>query len=661
MHIRHIIPALAALLLFQSLSARPRPASIFTDNMVLQQQTTAAIWGEAEPGKKLRINASWAKKQTWETTADAAGRWRTQITTPAAGGPYTLTLSDGEELVLKNILIGEVWICSGQSNMEMRVADRVTGYEAEMAEAESYPEIRLLHIENTASPKPLDQAAIRYGSWQVCSQEHLADFSATAYFFGKELQRRLKVPIGLIQTCWGGTVAEAWTGAESLAQIPAFGNKLRRLEHIPESVEGRQQLFDTEMAAWMDTMTLADPGFKQGQPLWASPAHEVSDWQQFHVPGFIQEQGLPDFRGFIWMRRDIEIPQSWADCELTLSLASIDDNDCTYFNGTEVGHTEGWMTPRVYTIPASLVKAGKATIAVRVMDTGGNGGIYGDAERLRLCKSADERIELAGAWHSKVSMRLSEAPEMPVNTAREVNYPTLLYNAMIHPLVGYAMRGAIWYQGEANVDRAAQYADLLPLMIHDWRQRWQSCFPFYIVQLANFMAIQQDAEESEWAELREAQQQALHLENTGMAVAIDIGEADDIHPKNKPEVGRRLALQALNQTYGEKVVCSGPVYDTYAIEANTIRIRFSHTDKGLCSANAGAIEGFYIAGADHRFHRASAFVEGNTVVVSSPGVSFPVAVRYAWANNPLANLCNGAGLPAGPFRTDRWPSSAKRK
>lgn len=654
MNNKHTFALFAALLFAGHLAAQPRPASLFTDNMVLQQNATTAIWGQARPGSTVTVTASWSRRASWRTTAGPDGRWRAEITTPKAGGPYTLTLSDGEPLVLRNVLVGEVWLCSGQSNMEMRVADRVTGCEAEMAEAEGYPEIRLLHIDNRSAIRPQEEAAIRYGGWQVCSTEHVADFSATAYFFGKELHRRLKVPVGLIESCWGGTVAEAWTSAEALAEMEAFGVKLDRLKQLPESPEQRQRLFEREMEEWLGKMTEADPGFRQGQPLWADPSFDDGAWQRFAVPGFIQDQGLKNFSGFIWMRRNIEIPESWSGCELTLSLAAVDDNDCTYFNGTEVGHTEGWMSPRTYTIPASLVRAGRATVAVRVMDTGGNGGIYGDASALRLSKSADEWIDLAGTWRGKVALRLSEAPEMPVNTAREVNYPAFLYNAMIHPLVGYDIRGAIWYQGEANVDRAAQYADLLPLMIRDWRERWGKRFPFYIVQLANFMERQQGAEESEWAELREAQQQTLRLENTGLAVAIDIGEAADIHPKNKPEVGRRLALQALSGTYGKRVVCSGPVYEGHRIEGNAIRIRFSHADKGLCSADGGAVEGFYIAGADHRFHRAEAVIEKGTVVVSSPEVARPLAVRYAWANNPEANLRNGAGLPAGPFRTDCW-------
>ena len=309
---------------------------------------------------------------------------------------------------------------------------------------------------------------------------------------------------------------------------------------------------------------------------------------------------------------------------------------------------------------AALVKAGKATVAVRVMDTGGKGGIFGDANSIALAKSDSEKLPLAGQWKYKVSMGLGDAPDMPVNTATEPNYPTFLFNAMIHPLVDYAIRGAIWYQGEANVARAAQYRDLLPLMIHDWRQHWGYAFPFYIVQLPNYMKAQEGPEESEWAELREAQKHALRLENTGLAVCIDVGHGDDLHPKNKPAVGRRLSLVARALTYGEQIPYSGPVYEGYRIEGNTIRIDFSHTDKGLKTSDGGPVRGFYIAGPDHKFHAAKAVIEGNTVVVSSDGVRFPVGVRYAWANNPVCNLSNGAGLPAGPFRTDDWTDGAKR-
>ena len=641
------------------LAAKITLPAIFTDNMVLQQQSDVKIWGKAKPGKTVKVTTSWNGK-TYEVRAGESGHWRATVSTPAAGGPYTVTVSDGKPVELKNVLIGEVWLCSGQSNMEMRIADRVLNYEQAMQQAGRYKNIRLLHIDNTTSPAPLDEAAVRHGGWQECSGENIADFSAVGYFFGRELNENLDVPVGLIESCWGGTYAESWTSAGALAEIPWFRPRIEKVKQIPHSPEERTRMFYDDIDAWREQMMQAEQAFEQGRAVWAEASFDDSSWGEIAVPGFVQDQGLDGFSGFMWVRKTVDIPAAWAGKELTLTLSAIDDNDFTYFNGVEVGHTEGCLALRSYKIPASLVKAGKATVAVRVMDTGGKGGIFGDPEGIALCKSDTEKLPLAGAWKYKVSLGLGEAPDMPVNTATEPNYPTFLYNAMINPLVDYAIRGAIWYQGEANVARAAQYRDLLPLMIHDWRQQWGYAFPFYIVQLPNYMKAQEGPEESDWAELREAQKHTLRLENTGMAVTIDVGDGDDLHPKNKPEVGRRLALIARAQTYGERIPCSGPVYDSYGIEGNTIRIRFSHTDGGLKTSDGGAVRGFYIAGADHEFHAADAVVEGDTVVVSSKEVRFPVAVRYAWANNPVCNLYNGAGLPAGPFRTDDWARSAKK-
>jgi len=634
-------------------AAKVKLPAIFTDNMVLQQRCDAPLWGEATPGATVRITVSWDDR-TYETTADAAGRWRIAVATPAAGGPHTITITDGSPVTLKNVLAGEVWICSGQSNMEMRVGDRVTDMEREIALAEKHPRIRLLHIDNTTSPRPLDDTKVRHGGWQVCSSKTVADFSAAGYFFGKELNEELDVPVGLIETCWGGTLAEAWTSGEALCDIPYFRNRVEQVKTLPESAEARTQLFHEEIDRWRTAMAQADPAFENGVLRWGAADYDDASWSEIAAPGFVQEQGLNGFSGFLWMRKSVEIPAEWAGKELTLELAIIDDNDFTYFNGVEVGHTEGCMTFRRYTVPASLVKEGKATIAVRVMDTGGKGGIYGDAAGMALRRSKRDFIPLAGQWKYKVGPRLSEAPELPVNTATEANYPTFLYNAMLHPLVGYAMRGAIWYQGEANVARAAQYCDLLPLMIRDWRRAWGCDFPFYIVQLANYMKRQEGPEESEWAELRDAQRRTLALENTGLAVAIDIGEADDIHPKNKAEVGHRLALLARNRTYGQPVVSSGPLYESYTLADGAIRIRFSHTDGGLTTSDGQAPAGFCIAGGDHVYHAAQATIDGDEVVVSSAQVAYPVAVRYGWADNPVCNLSNGAGLPASPFRTDDW-------
>ena len=320
----------------------------------------------------------------------------------------------------------------------------------------------------------------------------------------------------------------------------------------------------------------------------------------------------------------------------------------------ELGHTELCTSFSEYDIPAELVKAGKAVVAVRVLDTGGMGGILGEPESMVIEGPDGVVASLAGDWKFKMALGLGEAPAFPVNTATEPNYPTFLYNAMISPFVEFPIAGAIWYQGESNASRADQYKVLFPLMIQDWRQKWGYDFPFYFAQIANYMQVQEGPEESEWAELREAQLQTLNVDNTGMAVLIDVGEANDIHPKNKVDVGRRLAYNALANTYGFNIPYSGPVYDGCVIEDEAIRVRFIHTDGGLTAKGSDELTGFYIAGPDRVFHKAEAVIEGDTVVLKSPEVPYPVSVRYAWADNPICNLYNGAGLPASPFRTDSW-------
>ena len=653
-YLKLMTAAAAVCAVSMQMSAKVTLHPIFTDNMVLQQQSQVNIWGTASPDKTVSITTSWNNAR-YEVASAADGSWSAVISTPCAGGPYTVTVSDGKKPeVLENVLIGEVWICTGQSNMEMKVGDKVVGMEKEMAEAGNYKNIRLLHIENRTSPVPNEDVEIRYGGWQTCSGETIYDFSAAGYFFGKNLADSLDVPVGLIETCWGGTYAESWTSAEGLSQMPYFHERLEKVKTLPQSREAREQMFRDEMEQWRIDMTVADKGFKDGVAVWAGEGYDDSSWTDARVPDFLQDQGFGSTSGFFWLRKTVDIPADWAGKELRLELGVVDDNDFTYFNGVELGHTEGCLSWRTYTVPAELVKGGKAVVAVRVMDTGGKGVIVGDAQNIALYKSDNEKIVISGDWKYRFSLGFADAPEIPVNTATEPNYPTFLYNAMINPLVKFRIRGAIWYQGEANVARADQYGDLLPLMINDWRSKWGYDFPFYIAQLANYMNVQTGPEESEWAELRESQVHALHLENTGLAVLIDIGEAGDIHPKNKPEVGRRLALNALALTYGRHISYSGPMYSSYSIEDGKIRLFFDHADGGLEAAGGDTLEGFYIAGADRVFHKADAVIEGDTIVVSSPDVLFPVSVRYGWANNPVCNLYNGAGLPASPFRTDRW-------
>ncbi|MDD3036547.1 sialate O-acetylesterase [Bacteroides sp.] len=638
-----------------ALSAQVKLLPIFSDNMVLQQKTQAPVWGETEPNKNVEIITSWNRKK-YVIQADTQGKWKTKVETPKAGGPYTITISDGKPVKLNNVMIGEVWVCSGQSNMEMQVEGwgKVLNYEQEKEDANNYPNIRFLLIEKAISPKPVENITAAGNGWQVCSSKSVANFSAVGYFFGRDLNKYRNVPIGLIDTSWGGTIIETWTSNEALATMPSMQKRLEPLEGLPASQEGRKKKFEADVESWKANIEKIDKGCASGEAVWASTNFDDHTWKSMKIPGVMQERGLQGFNGLVWFRKTIDIPASWAGKELTLNVGVIDDHDCTYFNGVQIGRTEGCVVSRIYKIPGSLVKGGKAVIAVRVLDTGGTGGINGSPESISLRLSDSDAIQMAGDWKYQVSLNMREIAPIPVDMSSNPNIPTFLFNAMLNPLIPYAIKGAIWYQGEGNTGEAYQYRELMPLMITDWRNHWGYDFPFYMVQLANFMAQPKEPVESIWAELREAQTRTLKLENTGMAVTIDIGDANDIHPKNKQEVGRRLALAARAQTYGEKISYSGPMYDTYQIEENTIRIYFKHADKGLKTSNGEKVKGFAIAGVDHKFHWADAVIKGNTIVVSSPEVILPIAVRYAWADNPVCNLYNGVDLPASPFRTDDW-------
>jgi sialate O-acetylesterase len=463
---------LFAFILINNANAKVILPQIFSDNMVLQQKDKVALWGKSTTNKKVVITTSWSTKKL-VVEPDASGNWKGKISTPKAGGPYTITFNDGESTTLTDVMIGEVWVCSGQSNMEMPLEGwgKINNYKQEIAEA-NYRNIRLINVEKATSTQPLNEAKFSSG-WQPCSPASVANFSAVAYFFARNVQQHHNVPIGLIQTAYSGTPAESWVSGPSLKTMPAYD---------------------------------------------------------------------------------------------------------------------------------SLVNV------------------------------------------------ISSKPGAP----KDSHIPTVLYNAMINPIIPYGIRGVIWYQGESNATKAQQYKTLFPLLIKDWRKNWgDKNFPFYFVQLANFTDIKDEPVESTWAELREAQLETLKLPNTGMVVAIDLGVAKDIHPKNKQDVGLRLALIARSKIYKEKVPYSGPVYKSYAVKGDRITITFKELNGGLL-AKGDTLKGFAIAGADKKFYWAQAKIEGNKIVVWSSEVKEPVAVRYAWANNPICSLYNKAGLPASPFRTDKW-------
>ena len=648
-------------------TAQVRLQPIFTDNMVLQQQTSAPIWGEATPGSLISVTTSW-NQQTYQTTADANGHFVVTVETPQAGGPYDITLTErrksrqkGVATTLHNVMIGEVWLCGGQSNMQMAVAS-VNNAQEEMQRADRYPQIRLLRIETTAAATPQTVVHAADGGWRVCSAETIPAFSAAAYFFGRTLTEQLdnNIPIGLIESCLGSTFAEPWVSAEALSRMPYFHKAIEKVATMPSDSLQREQQYARDLDAWNAEVSLLD-----GHTTYVNGRHTLvggfNDAVPIQVPGLFEDQlkkKYGAFDGIVWYHRTVDIPQAWNGQELLLCLGAIDDDDIVFFNGSEVGSHLGVAFNREYKVPAELVKTGTAQIAIRIHDTGGLGGMYSKDMHLRPTSVAlsGQQIPLAGTWQFQASLDEKQLPFYPTNLNRDTNVATALYNGMIHPLAPYALRGAIWYQGESSVGRAAQYRELLSVLIDDWRTRWQrkpADMPFYIAQLANHMTPQSDpAEESTWAELRESQSKvAEEVQNTGLATLIDIGEADDIHPKNKQEAGRRLALAALACTYGQNIEYAGPHYSHYQQEGDHIRLYFTHAD-GLTLRQGQA---FTIAGPDRAFHWAEARVDGQTIVVSSPEVKQPVAVRYCWANNPASLLYNAAGLPATPFRTDQWP------
>jgi sialate O-acetylesterase len=624
----------------------------FTDNMVLQRQTKVNLWGTETPGKNFTITTSWNNK-TYKAAADTGGSWKIKISTPVYGGPYTITFNDGEISTLKNILIGEVWVCSGQSNMEMPLTGfygDVLNLQYELADAANYSEIRMLKIDNKTSFTPLTNVQTK-GGWAVCGPQTVRDFSAVAYFFAKNLFIDKHVPIGIINSTWGGTVAEAWTSGSALKTMPDFAPFVNAAEGglTQKKLDARYQ---TELSRWIDSINVKDPGFQQGKLLWAESGFDDSAWQKMIIPAYWEQAGVPDYDGTMWFRKKVAIPAAWAGKDLKLNMGGIDDYDVSYFNGAEIGHTESFFYKRSYTIPGSLVKAGENTIAVRVFDNGGLGGINKGPLQLSLATDTTGQIDLAGQWAYHTANVLTLLPQPPAQS-NSPNRPTLIYNAMISPILPYTIKGVIWYQGESNADRATQYRRLFPLLINDWRQKWnEGNFPFYFVQIANYNATGQPPA-ADWAALRDAQLSTLSVPNTGMAVTIDIGDANRIHPQNKQEAGRRLALIARAKTYGENIPYSGPLYKSNVIKGNKIELEFTHTDNGLL-AKGDTLKGFTIAGADKKFYPANAVISGHKVIVSSSAVANPVAVRYAWANNPLCNLYNGANLPASPFRTDDW-------
>ncbi len=644
--------AFMAAFFVRSATAQIRLPSIVRDSMILQRDMKINIWGWASKGEKVSVKFNGERYKT--KTADN-GKWKLQLPAMNAGGPYTMEITGKNKITLHDILIGDVWFCSGQSNMVHQMALHSVRYSDEIAEAH-YPEIRQFWIPTlTNLEHPLDTMPTSY--WKSANPKDVQEFSAIAYFFAKKLYQKYHIPIGIINSSVGGTPIEAWISEKGFQDFPSI---LKRIEKNKDTAFLNS--FNRRRFKGMSKMPRpVDKGLTGSTP-WYSTSYVPKEWRQIGIPGFWEDQGLRNLNGVVWYRKEIEVPASMIGKPAKVFLGRIIDADALYINGQEVGKTTYQYPERRYPIPDNVLKPGKNLFVVRVTNNFGKGGFVPDKPYSLI--AGNDTVDLKGYWQYKVGEVF--APMQGFGGGgfgiSAQNAPTALYNAMVAPLINYRIKGIAWYQGESNAGNPTNYEQLQKSLIRDWRNKWnEGNIPFLYVQLPGYGDYDYLPSESGWASLREAQLESLTVPNTAMAVAIDLGEWNDIHPDRKKPVGDRLALAAERIAYGENIVYSGPIYQSSSVEDNKIIVSFNHIGSGLIfkdssyvSPNSEAVEGeFSIAGADKKFVWAKAKIEGNQITVWSDEIKTPKYVRYAWADNPVnPNLYNKEGLPASPFETN---------
>ncbi len=641
----YVFPVLLSLFV-KNIFAQIKLPQIVRDSMVLQRDRKMNVWGWASADEKVMVAFN---NKKYKTKAGADGKWKIMLPAMKAGGPYTMTLSGKNTITLKEILIGDVWFCSGQSNMVHQLNIHDVRYAAEITNA-NFPEIRQFLIPTLTSLEgPKDN--LPTGFWKPAVGEAVRPFSAVAYFFARKLYEKYHVPIGIINASVGGTPIEAWTSEAGLKDFPSLISTIEK----NKDTAYMNGLARSALAANANRQPLPpqDKGLTGPQP-WFDMNYVPKGWKTIAVPGYWEDQGIKDLNGVVWYRKEIEVPAAMVGKPAKVFLGRIVDADVLYINGKQVGNT-GYLYPqRRYRVPADVLKAGKNIVVVKITNNTGKGGFVSDKPYCLF--AGNDTIDLKGYWQYKVGeVFVPKAGGFGGGGISAQNQPSALYNAMVAPVINYTIKGFVWYQGESNTGRAAAYAKLQPAQIFDWRNLWQQGnIPFLWVQLPNFMDANYMPSESQWAELREGQLKALSVPNTGMAVAIDLGEWNDIHPDNKKEVGDRLALIAEKIAYEENIVYSGPIFQSATIEGNKIVLSFTNIGSGLVTNDGEEPGEFAIAGADKKFVWAKAKIEGDKVLVWNDEVTTPLYIRYAWADNPVnPNLYNKEGLPASPFRTDQ--------
>lgn len=638
-YMKQLLIILTGLLLSGETFSQIRLPAILRDSMILQRDETVNLWGWAAAGEKVTVHF---RNKRYRAQADAAGKWRVKLPPATAGGPHTIEITGSNRIILKDVLFGDVWICSGQSNMVHQMNIHDVTYAKEIAEAND-PQIRQFWIPTLTSLEA-PQNDLPGGRWMSAKGEDIRPFSAVAYFFAKRLHEKYKVPVGIINASVGGTPIKAWISEEGLRDFPALQAMMEKNKDTAylNSFNRRKPAMPAETA---------DAGLS-GPVKWFDPAYSPKDWRRINIPGYWEDQGIRDLNGVVWYRKEIEVPAQMAGKAAKVFLGRIVDADELYINGKRVGNTTYMYPQRRYTVPAGVLKSGRNIFVVRVTNNYGKGGFVPDKPYCLF--SGNDTISLMGSWQYRVGKVFPPSTGNFGGGISRQNQPAALYNAMIAPVTAYTIKGFCWYQGESDTGNPTEYKDLQPALINDWRSKWgQGQLPFLYVQLPGFMDYNYLPSESSWAMLREAQLKALSVPNTAMAVAIDLGEWNDIHPDNKKDVGERLASAALEMVYNEPVTGSGPLFREYTIEGNRIIISFDHTGSGLTTIDGETPAEFAIAGEDKKFVWANAKIEGNKVVVWSDEIPRPRYVRYAWADNPVnPNLFNREGLPASPFRTD---------
>lgn len=608
--------------------------ALVSDGMVLQRNQKLNVWGTADAGEKVEVKFL---NKNYKTTADQTGNWKISLPEQKAGGPYTMTIN---EITLKDILIGDVWLASGQSNMELPMRRLTPLYANEIKNANNQ-NIRFFTVPqkyNFKSPK----TELDGGKWEATNPQTILNFSGVAYFFAKELSQKNKVAVGIIHASLGGSPIQAWMDENSLKKYPEYLDEAKKWQNddLIKSTESGEQALSK---AWYTELDQSDIGLNQH---WENFDLNDSDWKTMNVPGSWEDKE-GSFEGSVWFRKEINLTKNQAGKTAFLNLGRIKDADVTYINGVKVGNVTYEYPPRWYDIPAGVLKEGKNVIAVRISNGSGKGQFI--ADKPYYLEIDGNKIDLKTEWKYKIGAKMEKmAPGQTFIRWK----PTGLYNAMINPLINYNIKGAIWYQGESNTGKPKEYGDLLTTMILDWRSKWnQKDMPFFTVQLANFMEPKAQPIESNWAELREQQRQvSLKVPNTGLAVIIDIGEWTDIHPLNKKTVGDRLTLQALKIADKKNIVADGPVYQSMKVEGNKIILSFKNGIDDF--APVSELKGFAIKGKEGKYEWAKAKIDGNKIIVWNDTISNPISVRYDWADNPDGNLKNKTGLPASPFTTE---------